>query len=238
MAATGIYVAVSLLTAGSLSAWEIDLSASTADLEDFHRQLSFAAYPFARHGAKPLGVTGVQVYADLAVNSELSGDLEDAVVDGNLTGDLLNTVRVGARKGLPGGIDLGLSFGRVMGLELDLWAAELQWALWDGGLVRPSVSFRLVGMLGSGNERYELEQYGLEALVSKRVAVATLFVGGGVTFSDGSLIAFSRPEKPDLSDTGEVLFGGVVLHLLILDLTAEMESGETTQVALRVGFGF
>ncbi|HUP42130.1 MAG TPA: hypothetical protein VM599_02850 [Thermoanaerobaculia bacterium] len=215
------------------AAWEPDPAAPAAALEAFHRHFSAAAYPYPRHSAKPLGVIGFDIWADAAVAPDFEDEVRPALTDG-VPGGLLTIYRVGGRKGLPWGIDLGASYGRVLDSDLELLNAEVSWAILEGGAVTPALGLRFTGGRGSG-DAYELEQYGAEVLLSKGFAVLTPYAGAGWSFSEST---FERPGGDLTFDSSRgFLYGGVILNLLIPKITVEVEQGETLQGAVRVAFG-
>jgi hypothetical protein len=220
-------------------AWEVRPTAGSSDFAAFHYRFSSAAYAYPRHRAAPLGLVGWEVWVD----SSWDDDFDDepfvaGAIDGDLTGGGLAVARVGARKGLPGGFDLGLSYGRALGGDAKLVSAELQWAWIDGGPLKPAVAFRLTGTRSLDPRAYELEQFGAEVLVSKGFTVLTPFVGGGYVRSTGRLERTAGGSF-ERTTNGPVLFAGATLNLLLPKITVEVEKGEeAVQAALRVGFGF
>ncbi len=216
---------------------EVRPDAPEADFREFNRRFSMAAYHYPRHGAAPLGLIGFDIYADAAVDQDF-GDEEfvGTVLDDDLTGDLLSIVRVGARKGLPAGIDIGLAYGRALETDIELVSADLQWAILEGGALSPALSLRLTGTRTMGSEVYDLDQYGAEVLFSKGFAVLTPFVGAGVVHSEGSLDS-SLGGKLEDSATRGMFYGGITLNLLIPKITVEVEKAEVVQGAVRLAFG-
>lgn len=204
-----------------------------ADFREFHRSFATAAYHYPRHGAAPLGLVGFDVYADVAV----SPDFDDRALEDDLPGDYLGVVRVGGRKGLPGGIDIGAAYGRALGVDLELVSADLQWAIIKGGVLSPALSLRLTGTQTLDSDRYDLDQYGAELYFSKGFAVLTPFIGAGIVRSEGSFES-SLGQTFENSETAEVLYGGVTLNLLLPKITVEVEKAEdTVQGAVRIAFG-
>jgi len=241
-----VAAALALAAAGPAAAWEVEPGADDESLRAFHRRFAAAAYPYPRHGASPLGIVGFDVYVDLAVDEGFDGEPFFAeAVSGDLPADVLAVGRVGVRKGLPGGIDLGASYGRAIDSDLELVSAELGWAILDGGLVAPALGLRLTGTRSLGDGVYELEQYGAELILSKGFAVVTPYVGGGMIWSEGR---FDRsgviriPEEPvrSLTDdhTRAIAYAGITVSLLIPKITLEVERAEDLQAAVKVGFGF
>lgn len=214
-------------------AWEPDPAAPEAALAAFHDHFSAAAYPYPRHGAKPLGWIGFDVWADAAVAPDFEDEVEEALA-GSLSGGLLSVYRVGARKGLPGGIDVGASYGRVAGSDITLLNAELSWAILRGSAVTPALGVRLTGGRGR-SDAYDLDQYGAEVLVSKGFAVLTPFAGAGFSRSEST---FARPAgELSFDSTRGFLYAGVTLSLLVPKITVAIEQGETLQGAVRIAFG-
>lgn len=228
------------LLAGALPAaadWGIRPDAPEEGFQEFHRHFSLAAYHYPRHGAAPLGLIGFDIYADAAFDAEF-GDEEfaDTVLDDDPTGGVLSIVRVGARKGLPAGIDIGVAYGRVLESDLELVSADLQWAILDGGALSPALSLRVTGTQTLDSEVYDLEQYGAELLLSKGFAILTPFVGGGVVRSEGSLDN-GLGRTLEAKETQGVIYAGVTLNLLIPKITVSVEKAEVIQGAVRVAFG-
>lgn len=216
---------------------EVRPDAPEADFREFNRRFALAAYHYPRHGAAPLGLVGFDVYADVAVDRDF-GDEEFVrnVLDDDLTGDMLGVVRVGARKGLPAGIDIGLAYGRALETDIELVSADLQWAILEGGVLEPALSLRVTGTRTMGSEVYDLDQYGAELLFSKGFTVLTPYIGAGVVHSAGSLDSSLGGTFEDSATRG-VLYGGITLNLLLPKITVEIEKADVVQGAVRVAFG-
>ncbi|HUO87407.1 MAG TPA: hypothetical protein VM617_08435 [Thermoanaerobaculia bacterium] len=232
----GLIVAATV--APPAAAWSVSDEATRADFEAFHGRFASSAYAYPRHGAAPLGLIGFDVWAEVAVDEDFADQPFFAgAVDGDLTGDLLLVGRVGARKGLPGGIDLGLSYAEALEGDVELVSAELGWAIIDGGLISPTLGLRLTGTRSVGSGPYELDQYGAEILLSKGFAVLTPYVGGGVVYSEGRLER-AAGDVFETDDTRFVAYAGLTLNLVLPKITVEVERGEAVTGAIRVAFGF
>lgn len=215
-------------------AWRPDPAAPDAALETFHDHFSAVAYPYARHSPKPLGLVGFDVWAE-AGGEQGKGDEVDPALDGSLQGGLLGVYRVGARKGLPGGVDLGLSFGKVIDSDIKLVSGEVSWAILEGGVATPALGIRLTGNRTTGGSDYRLEQYGAEVAVSKGFAVLTPYAGAGFAWGRST---FRRPgDDFTVDSTRGFLYGGVIVNLLVPKITLEVEQGETLQGAIRIAVG-
>jgi hypothetical protein len=217
--------------------WTFDGDASPDAFRDFQRRLADAAYDYPRHGAAPLGLLGFEVWAD-ATYDRKTGDEGFAreAVSGDLPAGVLSIARVGVRKGLPGRIDLGVSYGTAVRSDIRLVSADVQWSMLKGGLLAPALALRLTGTQTTGNSRYDLEQEGAELVLSKGFPLFTPYVGAGIVTSKGTLDRFESGTYRD-RETRPVLYGGVRLNLLLPKITIEVEKADVVQAAVRVGFG-
>ena len=222
----------------AVTAWDLDPGASASDLNEFHVEFASAAHFYPRHGAGQLGVTGIEVFADLSASEELDdGDAVKRALSGDLPAGIFAVARVGARKGLPGRVNLGLTYGEVLDGDIGLWAGELQWSIIDGGLVKPSVAWRLTATRFEGSSIYEADSYGMDVYVSKGIGPLNAYAGIGLIDSEG-VFRRSSGERFEADETMTVYFAGAVLDFLIPKLTVALEKGESLQAALRVGFGW
>ncbi len=218
-------------------AWDVNGGATKAELEAFHQSFSLGAYSYPRHSAKPLGTLGFDLWADVSGTPDFDSDAGPAV-DGDVPGGYLAIYRVGARKGLPGGIDLGASYGKVVDSDIELLSGEISWAILDGGLATPAFGLRGTYSRASGSDVYSLDQGGLELEISKGFAVLTPYAGAGVVWSKSSFdrtAPFSGTLSVDSTDA--VVYGGVILNLLVPKISFEVEKGDTVQGAVRIAFG-
>lgn len=225
--------ALGLLAALPATAWEPDLTAPDAALETFHDHFSAAAYPYPRHSAKPLGIVGFDVWAEAAVAPDFEDEVAGALTD-DLPGGYLTIYRVGARKGLPLGIDIGASWGKALDSDLELLNGEISWAILEGGAVTPALGLRVTGGRGS-SDAYELEQCGAEVLISKGFTVLTPYAGVGYSWSEST---FERATGDLSFDGGRgFAYGGVILNLWVPKISFEVEQAETLQGAVRLAIG-
>lgn len=227
------FLTLALTCVTPAAAWDVREDPPAEDFRAFHDRFSSAAYAYPRHSAAALGLTGFEVYVEATYDEEFDDQpFAGTVLDDDLTGGFLSVGRVGARKGLPGGIDLGLSYGRVLDGDIELISGEVQYAFWKGGPLTPAFSLRLTGTQTTGSSRYDLDQYGAELLLSKGFTVLTPYVGVGAVYSEGQV--------GDLEADGTefIAYAGLTLNLLLPKITVELEQGEDLQGAVRLGFGF
>jgi hypothetical protein len=227
-----------LAVAPAQASFSVSPRASQGDFQAFNRRFGSDAYFYPRHSAAPLGLIGFEVYADATYEDKFDDQsFNQTAVDGSYTGGFLSVARVGARKGLPGGIDVGLAYGKTLNGDVKLVSAELQYAILHGGLLEPALSVRVTGTRSVDASVYDLNQYGADVLLSKGFTVLTPYVGIGLIRSRGRLDRGILPPFDD-TETHGVAFAGITLNLLLPKINFEVEKGEAVQAAVRVGFGF
>lgn len=238
LAAVAVALVLALAAAPPAAAWGVRQDAPPTAFRLFHERFADAAYHFPRHSASTLGITGFEIYADVAVDRDFdSQDFYAAAVSGGQPGGWLTVGRVGVRKGLPGHVDLGLAYGRALDGDVELLSGDVQWALIDGGPLKPALSLRLTGTQSVDSGPYQLEQYGAEVMLSKGFAVLTPYVGAGLVWDEGRL---ERTDGSRIStdQTHLVAYGGVVINLLLPKIAVEVDKGDALTFAAKVGFGF
>ena len=227
-----------LVSAPAQASFSVSPRATQGDFDAFNRRFSSAAYFYPRHSASPLGLLGFEVYADATYDDAFDDQsFNQTAVDGSYTGGFLSVARVGARKGLPGGVDLGLAYGKTLNGDVKLVSAELQYAILHGGLLEPALSVRVTGTRTVNATSYELNQYGADVLLSKGFTALTPYIGAGLIRSRGRLSRGLLGTFED-TETHGVAFAGITLNLLLPKINFEVEKGVAVQAAVRVGFGF
>jgi len=226
------------LAAPAARAWDIAPDASAESFHAFNQRFSGDVYDYPRHSAAPLGLLGFDIYAGASLDRGFGNAVAGDLIDGNLTGGAMTIGRVGVRKGLPGGIDIGVAYSRPLGSSnLNLASADVQWAILQGGPLSPAVSLRATGTGTVGSTgTYDFRQYGAEILVSKGFTILTPYAGVGVFRSRGTFNGIHSGTLHD-TDTQGVAYAGVSLSLLLPKITLEVEKADVVQASLRVGIG-
>lgn len=225
------------ITATPAHAWEIRADAPAADFQRFHDAFAPSAFAAPRHGAGPLGWVGFEIFAEIsAVDGIGRKDYADTTIRGDLPADALSIARVGARKGLPGGFDLGASYGEVLSADFNLVSADLKWSILEGGPLKPALALRLSGTQSTGGDAYDFRQTAVDLSFSKGFANLTPYVGIGLARSESRL---DRPAGDVLKvdSTDQILFGGVTINLFVPRITFAVEQGDQLQASVRLSIG-
>lgn len=232
-----ITLALSAAWTPAAAAWDVRDDAPAGQFRLFHQAFATGLYAPPRHSAVPLGWVGFDVYADVSVLPDFGGsDFADSVLRGSLPGDALAVTRIGARKGLPLNLNVGLSYGQVVDSDLEVLTADVQWSLLEGSAVLPAVAVRASYSDLSGSDAFDLQQLGVDLYVSKGFAVVSAFGGASLIRSESTL---NRRFGDTLSEesTDEIFFAGVAFNLLAAKLTATVEQGDELKGVFRVSLG-
>lgn len=184
--------------------------------------------------AEPMGVTGfgIGVYGSY-VETKSSGAWQ------RVTGqdvDEIGMVGVIAQKGLPLGIDVGASYAWVPDSDVELFGAELRYALLEGGVATPAIGLRGSYSKLSGVDEVDFDSHGIELAISKGFGPLTPYAGVGQVWSEVDPDSEFGLDKEKVDDTR--FFVGLRLSALI-GLTPEYERiGDRDVLNLRFGFAF
>ena len=201
--------------------------------------------PYA--AATPLGVTvGLEIGADLTYVM-FPQSFKDALSVGAGVATPPQGVpvpKISIRKGLPAGIDLGVSGIYFTGIAV--FGGDLQWALLKGTGPLPAIALR-GGYTYSQLFFLQTHTASADVMISKNFVVFDPYVAGGVQFVSGSIqvptaIAATVPGGLSLSSTGFLghVFGGFALKLFIIKIIAEADYNFNSTISFggRVAFSF
>ncbi len=209
-----------------------------ADFRDLSKDLSAAVSYKAVVPIEPLGVTGFDVGFEVtATELEHRGAWDSAS-----SGSAPRTVylpKLHLHKGLPAGIDIGASYGTAADSNIDVWGAEIRYALLKGGTATPAIGLRGSYAKLSGVEQLDFETRGLELGISKGFAFFTPYAGIGRIWAEASPVGTTtnnlRAEK--FSDS-KVYVGGNI-NFVAGNVAFEADRvGETLSYSVKLGFRF
>lgn len=143
-----------------------------------------------------------------------------------------------AQKGLPFGIDVGLSLSKAADTNISLLGAEIRYALLEGSTVTPALGIRGTYSRLSGVDQLDANAKGLEISVSKGLLLLTPYAGIGKVWSTitpkGTAAAL-----PETEVNFNRIFIGTRIALTLLNIAIEAEKiGETQGVSVKLGINF
>ena len=184
--------------------------------------------------ATPLGTVGFDVGLELTQTS-----IENAPVFRQAgAGDISNLYvpKIHVSKGLPLGFDIGAFMSRLSGVEGSLIGLEARVAILDDGIATPALGVRLSGSRLSGVNKLSLSTVALDAMLSKKLALVTPYIGAGsVRVTSRADVAGLREESFNKSR----VFVGMNVNFLLSNIAVEAERmGDNTSLSAKAGFRF
>jgi hypothetical protein len=242
---------LSLAAAGTASAADVSFTRGLTQgefkslVEDLGAALSYKNVA----PATPLGLPGFDVALEVVAADMGSTAYWDAATGGNGP-SLLTVPKLRARAGLPLGIDVGATYAKVPSSNIQLFGAEVSWALLSGSAATPALGIRATYTKLAGVDDLDVQTAGLDACISKGFVLLTPYAGAGVFVSDGKAKGKILTDPAFLAVNGGKplegeqiwaprYFGGVKLTLIpLLGITGEVEYSGIMTYSLKLGLSF
>jgi len=210
--------------------------------DEFHslsRQLGFGLSYFPLATAAPLGLLGFDLGLEAtAVNiSDKSGYWQKAVRSGDPPSWLV-VPKLHAQVGLPFNVDAGAIYSLIPDSNLSLVGGELKWAILEGGILLPAVAIRGSGTKVLGASEVNLETYGVDVSISKRILLVTPYAGVGQVWIHSSTDSRSLATQYNDRQNMTKAFVGLKLHLTFASIVAEADFSHIAAYSLRANFSF
>jgi hypothetical protein len=182
--------------------------------------------------AAPLGISGFDVSGSAAVTQTKAGSAWTKV-SGDNSENLVHT-KLAISKGLPGGWDVGGFMSKVGSTNVSVAGVHVKYALLQGNAITPAIAIRGSHSRMSGVSGMQLNNTGLDLLISKGFVGFTPYVGVGTVHTSATASG-----KSDESFTQSKSFAGVSWNVLLLNLSAEYDrTGKNATVGLKAGLRF
>lgn len=208
-----------------------------SDFDSFVDQIGMAIAYNPVSPAEPLGLIGFEV--GIAVSTvKIDSSIWDKVVSDGNAPSTLPVPRLMARKGLPFGIDVGLSHISVPGTNVSVTGGEIRKALIEGGMALPAVTILAHTSQLSGVDDLSLSTYGLDLGVSKGLAMVTPYAGVGQVWIKGSekVTGLTLNER-DTTQTRSYI-GAKVGFLPFMSLVLQADFAEVDSYSFRLNIDF
>lgn len=182
----------------------------------------------------PEGLLGFDL--GLSVSTiKIDGALWDlAVADGAAPSSLV-VPRLHARKGLPFGIDVALSYVEVPTTNIRVMGGEIRKAIVSGGMVSPSVGVTVHASQLAGVSALDVTTYGVGLGVSKGFVLVTPYAGiDQVFYKMSENVGIGLAEASDSFTRYHV---GAKLSLGFLKLTGQADFGAATTYSMKLSVG-
>lgn len=187
----------------------------------------------------PAESTGVLGF-DLGVEVTATDLAHPEVLDRAVSGDAPSTLvvpKLHLHKGLPFGIDVGVSYAQVPGSNIELLGAEIRYAILQGGIATPALGLRASYTSLRGVDQLDLNTTGVDLAISKGFAFVTPYAGVGV------VRVSSKPnDVPGLTKTSfseNKVFVGANFNFTLLNIAVEADrTGDATTYGAKLGWRF
>lgn len=186
--------------------------------------------------ATPLGLTGFDLGVEVTATQLENRDAWDRASSGTAP-DTLYVPRLHLHKGLPLGFDIGAFYTSVPGSNIELWGAELRYAIIQGGALTPALGLRGTYSKLSGVDQLDFHTKGLELVVSKGFAIFTPYAGVGRVWTVSEPVGVTNVSKEEFTQGKYFVGGNVNLGLINLALEAD-KTGDATSYNAKLGFRF
>lgn len=231
-------ILISLLTSNAVyAAADIDQinQLTQQDFRLLSEDLSAAASYKGVIPAKPLGLTGFDLGLEVSATRPAHRDAWERASSGSVPSTVY-VPKLHVHKGLPLDLDVGAFYSSVPDSNINLWGAELRYAILEGGVVQPALGVRATYTKLTGVSQLDFHTRGLELVLSKGFTVFTPYAGLGRVWTV-SEPKVSNVSKEEFAKGKYFVGGNFNLGLINLALEGDKTGGVTSYNA-KVGFRF
>lgn len=245
-----LFFCLTIMAAQSVLAKDISFDSGLAQ-ESFKKFTEDAGGAIAYRNAAPaapMGITGFDIGVEV---SAVVIDKDSAYWQSAFGSDAPTMVyipRVRVRKGLPLGIDIGVSYTEVPESNIRIYGAELGKALLEGTIGTPAIGLRATYSKLSNVNDLSLQTAGLDASISKGFLFFTPYAGAGVVWIDGKAegnlqaLSTAAPGLGPLTEEklyrGRYFAGLQITPFPLLRILGEAEFSAQTVYTLKIAAGF
>lgn len=183
-----------------------------------------------------LGITGFDVGVAAFGTQVASRDVLRKAAGGASIPKYLPTAALKAVKGLPFGIDVGVTLATLPGTNIRATGGELRWAFVEGGTVFPAVGLRLAVSKLNGVDQLKLSTQSADLSISKGFTFLTPYAGIGTVRSKSSAPGTSLASE---SFSQTKTFVGVNMALGLMSLAIEADkTGDSAGYGAKLAIRF
>lgn len=183
--------------------------------------------------AEPLGLTGFDFSLEGSSTKLEHAEILKQVTNGD-SGSTLVIPKLHLHKGLPLGIDVGAFYSAVPNSNIELWGAELRYALLKGGAATPAVALRGSYSKLQGVNSLDFNTKGVDLSVSKGFTLLTPYAGIGKVWIESTPNGFGLVSE-DFSSSK--VFAGVNFNFGLVNIALETDkTGDATSYSAKFGW--
>lgn len=223
-------LAVFLITATAWAGkYDIEFATTLANdtFGDVVREAGMVAAYRGVAPAEPQGITGFDIGLEFNVVDIDTSKWDDVIDAGDSSApSYLPVPRIHVRKGLPFNFDVGAMYAKAPSSNIELFGAEIQWALLEGSVATPALALRGSYSTLNGVDDLDLKTYAGDVVLSKGFAMLTPYIGAGLVKIEGEYAGDNPTLQGILDDhdfTETRIFGGFQASLALLRITLDVE---------------
>lgn len=186
--------------------------------------------------AKPLGIAGFDVGFEVTATKLANKEAWDRASSDSAPSSVY-VPKIHVHKGLPLGLDLGAFYASVPDSNINLWGAELRYAILKGGVAQPALGLRATYTRLSGVDQLDFNTTGLELVISKGFAFFTPYAGIGRIWVESTPVGVSNVQAEDFGLNK--YFVGANLNFAVVNIALEADrTGDATSYTAKLGWRF
>lgn len=186
---------------------------------------------------EPLGISGFDIGVEVTATSLQYPELWREASNDPDAPSTVPVAKLHAHKGLPFGIDVGLMYATVPDYDVELWGAELRYALVKGSVAVPAVGMRASYTQLRGVSQLDLETVGLDVSISKGFTLLTPYAGVGRVWVTSTPNGVPGLREEDFGLTK--VFAGLNVNFGLINLAFEVDqTGDATSYGAKFGWRF
>ncbi len=232
------FFALALTAAGGAQAADFNAigALNQAEFLAFSKDVAAAVSYKGMTPTEGLGITGFDVGVAVYGTQVASRDVLRKAAGGASIPKYLPTAALKAVKGLPFGIDVGVTVATLPGTNISATGGELRWAFVEGGTVFPAVGLRLAVSNLSGVDQLKLRTQSADISISKGFTFLTPYAGIGTVRSKSSAPGTSLAAE---SFSQTKTFVGVNMALGLMSLAIEADkTGDSAGYGAKLAIRF
>lgn len=231
-------LALALLAAGGARAADFNAigALNQAEFLAFSKDVAAAVSYKGITPTEALGITGFDLGVAAFATQVASRDVLRKAAGGASIPKYLPTAALKAVKGLPFGIDVGVTLATLPGTNIRSTGGELRWAFVEGGTVFPAVGVRLAVSNLSGVDQLKLRTQSADVSISKGFTFLTPYAGIGTVRTKSSAPGTSLASE---SFSQTKTFVGVNMALGLMSLAVEADkTGDSAGYGAKLAIRF
>jgi len=218
--------------------FQIQSAMTQSQFQSLVKEMGAIVTPTPNSPAEPLKTLGFDIALETSIIdiSNDQGYWENAWDNSDAPGMAMVT-RVHAQKGLPFGLDLGLSVSKGTNVPFTAITGEVKYAILEGTAVTPAISVKGSYTKVFGIDDISLQTFSAGAYISKGILMFTPYAGAETVYTMASDDSGNGLDDEKIN-AARILAGLQFSPLPLISINAEVATGTVMQYGLKAGLRF